>query len=282
MKLGSIGSAAGFQPVVLDGEDVIILPAADSPATFAALGPDGIRQLVNPGCRRLPLSEVHLGPPLGFSPRAIFAVGWNYLSHFDEGAGKRPEQDLPEVPCFFSKNPGTVVGPYDDIESHAALTRMLDWELELAVVIGRGGRDIGEQDALAHVFGYSVANDVSARDIQRRPGRQWFKGKSLDRTCPIGPWVVTADEIPDPQKLTMRCSVNGTEVQTGTTADMAFGVARLIAELSVGMSLASGDILLTGTLSGVGAHRDPPQFLAAGDVLESEISEIGCLRNTVT
>jgi len=149
-------------------------------------------------------------------------------------------------------------------------------------VIGRGGRDIREVDALAHVFGYTVGNDVSVRDVQRsRHGGQWFKGKSFDTHCPLGPWIVTADEIADPQGLDVTSRVNGVTKQKASTRQMVFSVARIISELSAGMALEPGDVILTGTPPGVGFARKPPEFLKVGDVMEMEIGGIGVLRNTV-
>ena len=149
-------------------------------------------------------------------------------------------------------------------------------------MIGRAGRDIPEERALEHVFGYTVANDVSVRDFQRtRHGGQWFKGKSFDTHCPLGPWIVTADDIPDPQVLDISSRVNGETKQTSNTRHMVFGVARIVAELSLGLTLEPGDVILTGTPPGVGFARKPPQFLKPGDVVEMEIAGIGALRNRV-
>jgi 2-keto-4-pentenoate hydratase/2-oxohepta-3-ene-1,7-dioic acid hydratase in catechol pathway len=152
--------------------------------------------------------------------------------------------------------------------------------VELGVIIGRRGKNIREEDAFQHVFGYTIVNDVSARDLQARH-QQFFKGKSLDGTCPVGPWIVTADEIPDPQNLTLHCRVNGVVKQDGNSRDMIFRIPRLIAELSRGMTLEPGDVISTGTPSGVGFSRTPPEFLKPGDVVECEIEGIGTIRNTV-
>jgi 5-carboxymethyl-2-hydroxymuconate isomerase len=160
------------------------------------------------------------------------------------------------------------------------LTRQVDWEVELAVVIGRRARRVPAERALDHVFGYTVANDVSARDLQFSDG-QWLRGKSLDTFCPLGPVVVTADEVGDPQRLGLRCRVNGATVQESSTAEMLFGVAELVAFCSRAFTLEPGDVLLTGTPWGCGAFMDPPRFLAPGDVLETEVEGIGTLRNPV-
>ncbi|WP_322059985.1 fumarylacetoacetate hydrolase family protein [Paraburkholderia sp. J63] len=226
------------------------------------------------------LAEVKLLAPLPQPRRNIFCIGWNYLAHFEEGKDTRPPVELPERPSIFTKATTTVCGPYDDVRLHAETTQKLDWEAELAVVIGRGGSDISEADALSHVFAYTVANDVSARDVQRAHGGQWFKGKSLDGTCPIGPWLTTSDEV-DPAALTVACRLNGETMQRAHTRQMIFSVARIIAELSRGMTLLSGDVILTGTPEGIGGSRVPPVFLKPGDVLETEISGLGALLNHI-
>ena len=231
----------------------------------------------------LSLDALQLLAPI-YPRRNLFCIGWNYRAHFDEGKSQRgakgPEAP-PEHPTLFSKATGCVAGPYDNLPLHQRITAKLDWEAELAVVIGRKGIDIAETDALDHVFGYMVANDVSARDMQQRHGGQWFKGKSLDASCPLGPWIVTRDEIPDPQELDIFCRVNGIIKQQANTRQQMFGVARLIAILSEGMTLYPGDIILTGTPEGIGNSRNPPEFLADGDVMETEIAGIGILRNSI-
>jgi len=231
-----------------------------------------------------PLAGASLVAPVLPLVRNLFCVGWNYVDHFAEGAAVRgagDAQQIPDRPTFFTKSTRTVIGPFDTIELHGAVTQSLDWEVELAVVIGRGGRDIGEGEALDHVLGFTVANDISARNVQREHGGQWFRGKSLDGTCPIGPWIVTPDELGALDQRAITCRVNGETVQAATLGDLHFGVPRIIAELSRGLTLEAGDVILTGTPSGVGFARTPPQFLAAGDVVESEIDGIGTLRNEV-
>ncbi len=187
-------------------------------------------------------------------------------------------------PCktrlFFTKATTTINGPHSKIVIDPAVSTEIDWEVELAVIIGKAGKNIREADALSHVFGYTVLNDVSARDIQSRH-KQFFKGKSIDGYCPIGPWIVTADEIPDPQQLTVRLRVNGVTRQQDSTSNMLFGVRSIIAILSLGMTLEAGDIIATGTPSGVGFARNPPEFLQPGDVMETEVEGIGTLRNEI-
>ena len=174
-----------------------------------------------------------------------------------------------------------MTGPYDDIVIDPAVSRQIDWEVELGVVLGRRGLNVKPADAMRHVFGYTVINDVSARDIQNGWGGQYFKGKSLDRSSPVGPWVVTADEIPNPQQLRLRLRVNGEVKQDGNTADMIYPVADLIAWLSIGMSLVPGNLIASGTPDGVGFARTPPEFLKPGDTMESEVEGIGSLRNRI-
>lgn len=228
------------------------------------------------------LADVVLHSPILRPRKNIFCVGWNYLEHFEEGAKTRTAViELPDYPAFFTKPPSCANGPYSDISTHNGLTNKLDWEAELAIVIGANGKDVAEQDAMGLVFGYMVANDVTAREIQRRHGQQWFKGKSLDGYCPIGPWLTTRDEVENPEDLAITCSVNGVVKQRSNTQHMYFKIPRIIAELSAGLTLEAGDIILTGTPHGVGHARTPPEFMRVGDVLETEIAGLGRLRNMV-
>ena len=230
----------------------------------------------------IPLSHLKLAAPIPRPRKNVFCVGWNYLEHFKEGEKGRPHvQEMPAYPTFFTKSPTSVNGPHDNIPWEPAVMEKLDWEVELGVIVGKGGKNITEADAMNHVFGYTVINDVSCRDIQRRHGQQWFKGKSVDGTCPMGPWIVTADEIADPASLAVKCSVNGVIKQDSNTSYMYFKLPRIIAELSMGMTLEPGDIISTGTPAGVGHARTPPEFMKPGDVLESEVAGIGKLRNLI-
>ena len=227
------------------------------------------------------LSKVQLAAPIPRPRKNIMCLGWNYAEHQKETAALRSQEvKVPEYPVIFTKAPTTVNGPYGDIVIDPAVSEQIDWEAELAVIIGKGGKNIREEDALAHVFGYTVLNDVTARDLQSRH-KQFFKGKSVDGYCPMGPWIVTADEIPDPQQLHLCLRVNGVTKQDGNTNQMVFSVIRIIADLSLGMTLEPGDIIATGTPSGVGFVRNPPEYLKAGDVVETEIEGVGMLRNAV-
>jgi len=228
------------------------------------------------------LSDLRILPPLPRLNGNIVCVGWNYLEHFSEGAAFRdPKQKLPDHPVFFTKGVSALNGPFDPIPYDAAITDQLDWEAELAVVIGRSGRNITEVEAPDYVFGYTVINDVSARDLQKtRHGGQWFKGKSLDGTAPMGPWIVPAADF-DASAARLVTRVNGVVKQDGNTRDMYFKIPRIIAELSRGMTLQPGDIISTGTPSGVGMGRTPPEWLKPGDVLETEIEGLGTLRNVI-
>ncbi len=247
-------------------------PALDTARAVAA-------KLAGDAARGLPLESVRLRAPITRPARNVMCVGLNYADHVAESQSV-VGADVPKFPVFFTKPPSTVIGPDDEIPWHGHVSTSIDWEAELAVIIGREGRDISEAAALDHVFGYTIANDVTARDLQQRHG-QWFKGKGLDGFCPLGPVAVTADEIGDPHALDIGLRVNGVEKQRSNTKYLIFSIPRLIAELSAGMTLYPGDILLTGTPSGVGIGRTPPEFLKPGDVVEAEIPAIGVLRNTV-
>ena len=227
------------------------------------------------------LSEVQLAAPIPRPRKNIMCLGRNYVEHAREwDAVQGKEAYVPTAAVIFTKAPTTVNGPYGEIVVDPRVSEQVDWEAELAVIIGKTGKNIREEDALEYVFGYTVLNDVTARDLQDRH-RQFFKGKSIDGYCPMGPWIVTADEISDPQHLAVSCRVNGVTKQDGNTAMMIFSVRQIIAILSLGMTLEPGDIIATGTPSGVGHARKPPEYLKAGDILETEIAGIGLIRNPV-
>jgi 2-keto-4-pentenoate hydratase/2-oxohepta-3-ene-1,7-dioic acid hydratase in catechol pathway len=217
--------------------------------------------------------------PIPRPTKNVVCVGLNYLRHAEEGARAfRREMKIPPVPIFFTKAPTAVRGPYDDIVWEASSTQEVDWEAELGVIIGTSGRNISRNTALQHVFGYTIVNDVTARDLQRTHS-QFYKGKSLDTFCPIGPVVVTTDEFGDPQAKHVALRVNSVTKQEGTTADMIFPVDQLIESLSIGTTVEPGDIIATGTPEGVGFARIPPEFLRDGDIMETEVEGIGVMRN---
>jgi 2-keto-4-pentenoate hydratase/2-oxohepta-3-ene-1,7-dioic acid hydratase in catechol pathway len=267
------------RPGVLEG-DTIRAIATGTLRDYIALSPHervARHSLEDP----IPFSDVSLEVPVS-PPRNVFCVGRNYLDHAIEGArAAGRELRLPKVPTFFTKASTAVVGPGAVLHLKAGVSNEYDFEAELAVVIGVECKDVREADALNVVFGYTALNDVTARDLQREHG-QWFKGKSLDLTCPIGPLIVTPEEIGDPQALEITFDLNGERKQRSNTSKMIFPVARIIAELSKGMTLLPGDVIATGTPEGVGFARNPPEFLADGDVLDVGIEKIGHLTNTVT
>ena len=235
----------------------------------------------NPKTAPIMLNKALLKAPIPRPMKNIFCVGWNYLEHFQEGGTKLDDKrELPKWPVFFSKAPTAVNGPYDVIPFDASISTQLDWEVELGVIIGKGGKNISEADAMDHVFGYTVINDVTWRDIQRRHGGQWDKGKSLDGTCPMGPCIVTADAL-DHANLNLTCRVSGVTKQNSNTKHLYFKLPRLIHDLSLGQTLEPGDIISSGTPEGVGFARTPPEFMKAGDLLETEVEGIGVMRNPI-
>jgi 2-keto-4-pentenoate hydratase/2-oxohepta-3-ene-1,7-dioic acid hydratase in catechol pathway len=229
----------------------------------------------------IPLSQVQKLAPIPEPVRNVFCVGRNYADHVKEGASAtKSEVKLPEAPQFFTKATHAVIGPGAEVRLDTKITRRLDYEVELAVVIGQSGRDIPVSGAYEFVFGYTIANDVTARDLQRRHD-QWFKGKSLDTTLPLGPGIVTRDAIGDPKTLELSMTINGQERQRARVEQMIFDIPTIIAQLSAGMTLEPGDIIATGTPSGVGFAMNPPQYLHDGDEMLAAIDRIGELRNRV-
>jgi 2-keto-4-pentenoate hydratase/2-oxohepta-3-ene-1,7-dioic acid hydratase in catechol pathway len=223
-----------------------------------------------------PLADLKLLAPLDPPRGNVIAIGRNYAKHAAETAAKG---EKPKPPTVFSKAITSITGPHDDIPIDPTVSDKIDWEVELGVVIGKAGVNITKEDALDHVFGYTVINDVTARDIQSDWGGQYFKGKSLDSSGPSGPWVVTRDEVAEPQSLNLRLTVNGTVKQDGTTAEMIYPVDAIISWVSIGMTLLPGMMIATGTPDGVGFARTPPEFIRVGDVVEAEVESIGTLRN---
>ncbi|PZU06528.1 fumarylacetoacetate hydrolase family protein [Sphingomonas sp.] len=235
-----------------------------------------------PGERQaVALSACRLLAPIRRFRRDLLCVGLNYHAHFEEGRERRPEGfEMPTAPTFFTKGPDSVVGPEAGIPHDPRLSQKWDYEAEIALVIGRAGRSIPRNRAWDHVFGFTLANDVSARDLQRRHGGQWFKGKSLDGSCPLGPFVATRDEV-DLATMRLTCDVNGERRQSAPAAAMVFDVADIIAEASFGMTLRPGDVILTGTPAGIGNAMKPPRYLAPGDIIEIAADGLGTLRSSV-
>jgi 2-keto-4-pentenoate hydratase/2-oxohepta-3-ene-1,7-dioic acid hydratase in catechol pathway len=270
-----------------DGHSAAPATLRDMLALIAG-GPSALAQVARlaaaaPAEATLALAEVELLAPIPRPRKNVFCVGRNYAEHAVESRRAAGEA-TPAGPArvnIFTKPPTTVNSPYGEIPLDASVTQEMDWEVELGVIIGASARQVSHEQALAHVWGYTVANDITARDLQHLPGIQWFLGKSMDGSCPLGPWIVTADEIPDPQALRLSLSVNGVVKQDDTTANMIFDVASIIETLSHVLTLEPGDIIITGTPAGVGFARTPKEFLHPGDVVEASVERIGALRNRV-
>jgi 2-keto-4-pentenoate hydratase/2-oxohepta-3-ene-1,7-dioic acid hydratase in catechol pathway len=291
LRLITFSDAAGPRPgLMLEGGRVLDLAAAG--ARFASVqalieaGPfvvPALRALAEapPAAALLDADAVTLLAPIPRPHRNVFCVGRNYMDHVAEGDRTRgiTQSELPKYPQFFTKAPDTVIAPHAEIPSHATVTKYLDYEAELTLVIGTAGRDIAKEDALKHVFGYTIANDVTGRDLQRRHG-QWFKGKSLDRSCPLGPWIVPAEDL-DVSDLAIQLWINGEQRQSSRTSKMIFDVKEIIHQLSSGFTLLPGDVIMTGTPEGVGYAMVPPRILTTGDRVEIEIEGIGRLENPV-
>jgi 2-keto-4-pentenoate hydratase/2-oxohepta-3-ene-1,7-dioic acid hydratase in catechol pathway len=232
----------------------------------------------------LDIASVELLAPIPRPARNVFCVGKNYHEHAKEFAGSgfdsSAKEVVPEAPVIFTKPSSTVIGPGKSIPNYLDPTDSTDYEGELAVIIGRGGRGITKSDALAHVFGYTIVNDVTARTLQHKH-RQWFIGKGIDGFCPMGPAILTADEMPDPTKMRLTTSVNGERRQDASVTDLIFDIPTLIETLSAGITLEPGDVIATGTPAGVGLGFKPPRFLKKGDVVTIEVTGIGKLENPV-
>lgn len=258
----SLGFGSNLRAILADGPQAVDQLLAD--ARTALRGSGGA----------IDLASVMLGPPIP-DPDKIICLGLNYKDHAAEAGLK-----LPTSPVLFPKYRNSLIGPVDDIVVPRVATGRLDYEVELAVIIGRRAREVSESDALSYVAGYSCFNDVSARDLQMQTS-QWAPGKAVDNFAPMGPGIVPAREIGDPQSLMLTTRVNGTQLQHESTAQMIFGVATTIAFISAFMTLEPGDIIATGTPAGVGFARTPPIALKDGDIVEIEIEKIGMLRNRV-
>lgn len=273
MQLGALSQAGVTYPyVVRDGEVRVLRQyAGHDIAALISLGEDDLARVAAAG---EPISgETTAMPPI--RPNKIVAIGLNYMDHVRESG-----QEAPNVPLVFAKFPSSLAANGQTVVIDPKITQRVDWEVELAVVIGRGGRRIAVEDARSHVFGYTVANDLSARDIQFSDG-QWVRAKSLDGFCPLGPQIVTADEIPDPQSLNLRTFVNGEVMQDSNTAEMVFDVWELIAFCSRSFRLEPGDVILTGTPWGCGEFMKPRRSLQDGDVVSVTVGSLGILTNPI-
>lgn len=244
-----------------------------------------MRDRLKPSGRGYDLSGIKVAPPLR-PLRNVMCVGKNYRAHAEEFTGSgfdssahHPSEAVPSDPIIFTKAPETVIATGETIRYPTDLSDSVDYEAELAVVIGTGGRGVARADALDHVFGYTIINDVTARDLQAKH-KQWFIGKSLDTFCPMGPWIATADQV-DVANLDIRCWVNGELRQDANTSDLIFDVPTLIETLSAGLTLQPGDVIATGTPAGVGIGFNPPRYLRPGDTVDVEIAGLGRLSNPV-
>ncbi len=265
---------------VLEGDAVIELPDFVNMLALVNASVAGAAGSPHRG-KKYATRDIRRHAPIPRPAKNVFCLGRNYAEHVKEATQARGQDfKLPSHPIFFTKTPTTVVGPYDDIVWDRSVTQQVDWEAELGVIIGAGGKNIPRAEAMSHVFGYTVINDVTARDLQNAH-MQFFKGKTLDTFCPMGPVIVTPDEFGDPHRKRVKLRVNGVEKQNGTTADMIFPIDQTIESLSRGCTLEPGDIISTGTPEGVGMGRTPQEWLQVGDVMETEVEGVGILRNRV-
>lgn len=270
--------------LVRDNVIVDLSAVAPDMLTLIERGPAAlarVREIAAVASDTTPLEGARLLAPIPTPRRNVMCLGKNYAEHARESQEARGDQVAAiEYPVVFTKATTSVNGPFDDVPVDDAVSMEMDYEAELAFIIGRPARHVGRDEALDYVFGYTVLNDVTARDIQNRH-KQFFLGKSLDGCCPIGPWIVTADEITDPHALRITCHVNGELRQDSAGERMTFDVPAILSTLSRTMTLLPGDIIATGTPSGVGFARKPPVFLRPGDVVECAIEGIGVIRNRV-
>ena len=283
MRLVTLATGSGRSVGIIDGDAVRLLPGAvDMVALIRQVAEGGA--VPRPDGASVPLAAAKLAAPIPRPSRNVFCVGKNYHEHAKEFAGSgfdaTAKEVVPEAPVVFTKPPTSVIGPGEPIPSHLDPTDTVDYEGELAVVIGRGGRGIRKADALAHVFGYTIVNDVTARTLQHKH-RQWVLGKGIDGFCPMGPAILTADEVPDPTKLALRTFVNGEKRQDAAVSDLIFDIPTLIETISAGIALEPGDVIATGTPAGVGIGFSPPRFLKPGDTVRIEVDGIGVLENPV-
>lgn len=282
MRIGTINLDGAPRVGRVEGEVIRILPSG-SPDMVSLIreGSEAIEARFSQfDLQTVPLSVARLMAPIQRFSRDVLCTGWNYWDHFEESKGKREGQDVdrPKAPTFFTKSPHTVIGPNDDIGFDPHISAKWDFEAEVGIVIGRRCRSVSRDEAADVIFGYFLANDVSQRDLQRRHGGQWLKGKSIDGTMPMGPFIVTPDELDVPE-IRLTLSLNGEEMQNALVKQMAFDIPELIAELSFGMTLDAGDVIITGTPSGIGNAREPQVFLKTGDEMVVSATGLGQLRN---
>ena len=240
---------------------------------LGAAAMESARLLVAEGEAEVAVDSVQLLAPI-VNPQKVVAIGLNYMDHVREAGF-----EVPEFATMFCKYPSSIIASGDDIKWSQQLTQQVDYEAELALVIGKTARKVAASDAYDYIAGYMNCNDVSARDLQLRPGDQWLRGKCLDSFCPLGPWLVSSDEIPDPHALSIQCRVNGELRQDSNTGEIIHRIPQLIEYLSTAFTLLPGDVIITGTPHGVGAFRNPPLWLKQDDVVEVEIKGLGVLRN---
>ena len=269
--------------LVTENQLIDLSNVVPSMQALIALSADGLAMVQQHAAssQSIPLADVKLHAPL-LPRRNVMCLGLNYAEHVRESLTAQGQTvDLPQFPVVFTKATTAVSGPTDPIPFDPQVSESMDFEVELAVIIGKQGKNIPAEQAMEYVFGYTVLNDITARDLQRQ-GKQFFKGKSLDGSCPIGPWIVSRDALPNPHDLNIRCLVNDVEKQSSNTRHMIFDIPATIAYLSRGMTLLPGDIIATGTPDGVGFARTPPEFLRPGDVVHSIVEGIGEMKNVVT
>ena len=282
MKLCTIQLHGQPRVGLVEDAFVRVLPAdAGDAVTLIGQGVDAIKALAaDPALETVPVAEAKFMAPIQRFSRDVLCTGWNYWDHFEESRGKREGQDVeaPKAPTFFTKGPNSIIGPYDDIAFDPHISAKWDYEAEVAIVIGKRCRSVSQAEALDYVFGYCLCNDISQRDLQRRHGGQWLKGKSIDQTTPLGPYLVTGDELNVPE-IELTLTLNGQTMQRAKLKQMAFPIAQLIAELSFGMTLEAGDVIITGTPAGIGNARDPAVRLKAGDEMVVAATGLGELRN---
>ncbi len=281
MRLATMHVQGAERWGVIAGETLLLAPCAKGPGSVRAFIEAGGGELDTRDWEPAPLAPEQLRAPIPEPRRNVMCLGLNYADHAAEAQGTTVDQvQLPASPVVFTKATTAVTGPHSGIPVDPRVTRRLDWEVELAVVIGRGGRFIAAADAMDHVFGYTIVNDLSARERQKHH-QQFFMGKSMDGSCPMGPWITTAEDVPDPHNLALATRVNGALKQDSNTGNLIFGIARVIEALSTVMTLLPGDIIATGTPPGVGFARNPPEYLQDGDVVECRIEALGTIRNTI-